>query len=80
MFYQINFLGAMTCDDDALLKDGAIQKEMKLEIKPAFCDFEALFKMFIEAWLVWFSWLEHHSVHKKMSGSISHSGHIPRLR
>lgn len=48
MFYQINFIGAMTCDDDALLKDGAIQKEMKLEIKPAFCDFEALFKMFIE--------------------------------
>lgn len=55
MFYQINFIGAMTRDDDALLKDGAIQKEMKLEIKLAFCGFEASFKMFIEPWLVWFS-------------------------
>lgn len=38
----------MTCDDDALLKDGAIQKEMKFEIKPAFSSFEALLKKFIE--------------------------------
>lgn len=38
----------MNCDDDALLKDGAIQKEIKCEIKSVFSGFEALFKIFIE--------------------------------
>ena len=46
MFYQINFIGAMTCDDDALLKDGAIQKEMKFGIKPVFSSFETLLENF----------------------------------
>lgn len=48
MFYQINFFGAMTCDDDALLKDGAIQKEMKFGIKLVLSSFEALLKNVIE--------------------------------
>lgn len=48
MFYQINFIGAMTCDDDALLKDNAIQKEMKFEIKSVFSSFEAVLKNFME--------------------------------
>lgn len=39
----------MTCDDDALLKDGAIQKEMKFEIKPVFSSFKALLKKITEA-------------------------------
>lgn len=48
MFYQINFIGAMTCDDDALLKDNAIQKEMKFRIKRVFSSIEALLKNFTE--------------------------------
>lgn len=38
----------MTCDDAALLKEGAIQKEMKLEIKHVCSGFEAPLKNFIE--------------------------------
>jgi hypothetical protein len=38
----------MTCDDDALLKDNAIQKEMKFTIKPIFKSFEAILKNFVK--------------------------------
>ena len=38
----------MTCDDDAWLKDNAIQKEMGFRIKPAFTCFQALSENSIE--------------------------------
>lgn len=38
----------MTCDDDAWLKDNAIQKEMGFRIKPAFTCFQALLENSIE--------------------------------
>jgi hypothetical protein len=37
----------MTCDDDAWLKDNAIQKEMKFRIKTIFRSFGALLENFI---------------------------------
>lgn len=38
----------MTCDDDAWLKDNAIQKEMRFRIKPVFTCFEILLENSIE--------------------------------
>ena len=38
----------MTCDDDAWLKDNAIQKEMGFRIKPVFACFKTLLKNSIE--------------------------------
>lgn len=38
----------MTCDDEALLKDDAIQKEMKFGTKHVFSSFEALLANFTE--------------------------------